>query len=76
MILDDLRRRFLLALTVLALVVVSGAIGVGLADWPFLQRSWRLAALLNGEVDAVTARFCFAKAKHRKTQGLQFLCSL
>lgn len=45
MILDHLRRRFLLVLTVLALVVVSGAIGVGLADWPFLQRSWRLAAL-------------------------------
>lgn len=45
MILDDLRRRFLLVLTVLALVVVSGAIGVGMADWPFLQRSWRLAAL-------------------------------
>jgi hypothetical protein len=44
-ILDDLRRRFLLVLTVLALVVVSGAIGVGMADWPFLQRSWRLAAL-------------------------------
>lgn len=45
MTLDDLRRRFLLALTVLALLLVSGAIGVGLADWPFLQRSWRLAAL-------------------------------
>ncbi len=45
MTLDDLRRRFLLVLTVLALVMVSGAIGVGLADWPFLQRSWRLAAL-------------------------------
>lgn len=45
MTLDDLRRRFLLVLTVLVLVMVSGAIGVGLADWPFLQRSWRLAAL-------------------------------
>lgn len=45
MTLDHLRRRFLLVLTLCALVVVSAAIGVGLADWPFLQRSWRLAAL-------------------------------
>ena len=43
--LADLHRRFLLVLTAIALLLVSGAIGVGLADWPFLQRSWRLAAL-------------------------------
>lgn len=43
--LADLHRRFLLVLTVVALLLVAGVIGVGLADWPFLQRSWRLAAL-------------------------------
>ncbi len=45
MTLADLRRRFLLGLTAVALLLVAGAIGIGLADWPFLQRSWRLAAL-------------------------------
>ena len=45
MTLADLRRRILLVLTAVALLVVSSAIGIGFAAWPFLQRSWRLAAL-------------------------------
>lgn len=41
----DLHRRILLVLTMAALMLVSAAIGVGLADWPFLARSWRVAQL-------------------------------
>lgn len=44
----DLRRRILLVLMGVVVVAVSTAIGIGLADWPFLERSWRVSRLADG----------------------------
>jgi CubicO group peptidase (beta-lactamase class C family) len=48
MLLVLLRRRILLVLTMVLLVLVSGAIGIGLADWPFIERVWRVTQLADG----------------------------
>ncbi len=41
----NIRQRILLGLTLVALILVSGAIGIGLADWPYLSRSWHIAQM-------------------------------
>jgi CubicO group peptidase (beta-lactamase class C family) len=45
----SLRQRVLLVLTCIALILVSTAIGIALADWPFLQRALQVAGKSQAE---------------------------